>query len=146
MLMMISLLSKWRRSVIVGKLQSAKAHGENRQIMRNRSDLNLIKIRPRYRRRFNMLLDRSDQAISSTELQKNTRMLLDRLVNGSQDHYVVIRDNRPAAVMLPTAYYEALLDELTDLRLDAVARERLASLGQAKLLSHADMLTRFGDE
>ena len=93
-----------------------------------------------------MLLDRSDQAISSTELQKNTRVLLDRMVDGSQDRYVVIRDNRPAAVILPTAYYESLMEELEDLRIEALARERLSSIGQVNLVSHADMLARVGSD
>lgn len=91
-----------------------------------------------------MLLERADQAISSTELQKNARLLLDRMASGQQDRYVVIRDNRPTAVMLPTARYEALIDELEDLRIDAVARERLVTIDQVTLLSHADMLARLG--
>ncbi len=93
-----------------------------------------------------MLLERMNQAISSTELQKNTRSILDRLGDGSQDRYVVIRDNRPAAVLLPVASYEALMDELADLRLEALARERLATLPQAGTLSHADMLARFAQD
>ncbi|MDA8328947.1 MAG: type II toxin-antitoxin system Phd/YefM family antitoxin [Betaproteobacteria bacterium] len=92
-----------------------------------------------------MLLDRADQAISSTELQKNTRVLLDRIADGRQDRYVVIRDNKPAVVMLATGYYEALMDELDDLRIEAVARERLSSIEQVKLVSHADMLDRIGN-
>lgn len=93
-----------------------------------------------------MLLDRADQAISSTELQKNARQLLDRMADGTQDRYVVIRDNRPTAVMLPTARYEALISELEDLRIEAVARDRLASIGQVKTLSHAEMLARIGGD
>lgn len=93
-----------------------------------------------------MLLDRADQAISSTELQKNARLLLDRMAEGKQDRYVVIRDNRPTAVMLPTARYEALIAELEDLRIEAVARERLSSIKKRKPLSHAEMLKRFSSE
>lgn len=63
-----------------------------------------------------MLLDRADQAISSTELQKSTKVLLDRLLAGDQDRYVVIRDNRPTAVLLPIERYEALMEELESLR------------------------------
>jgi antitoxin StbD len=92
-----------------------------------------------------MLLDRADQAISSTELQKNTRLLLDRMADGRQDHYVVIRDNRPTAVMLPIARYEALMTELEDLRIEAVARDRLSSNGRLAPVSHAEMLARFAD-
>lgn len=93
-----------------------------------------------------MLLDRADQAISSTELQKNARLLLDRMADGSQDRYVVIRDNRPAAVILPTVRYEALMAELEDLRIDAIARDRLSSIGQVKLVTHADMVARIGSD
>jgi antitoxin StbD len=93
-----------------------------------------------------MLLDRADQAISSTDLQKNARLLLDRMADGSQDRYVVIRDNRPTAVMLSTARYEALTAELEDLRIEAVARERLSSVAQRERVSHADMLARFSDD
>ncbi|WP_432263197.1 type II toxin-antitoxin system Phd/YefM family antitoxin [Cupriavidus sp. TMH.W2] len=91
-----------------------------------------------------MLLDRADQAISSTELQKNTRVLLDRIATGEQDRYVVIRDNRPTAVLLPTDRYESLMAELEDLRIEAVARERLATLDSTKTISHADMQARIG--
>ena len=93
-----------------------------------------------------MLLDRADQAISSTELQKNARLLLDRMADGRQDRYVVIRDNRPTAVMLSTARYEALVAELDDLRVEAVARDRVATLNKITLLSHAEMLARIEDD
>ena len=93
-----------------------------------------------------MLLDRADQAISSTELQKNARLLLDRMADGRQDRYVVIRDNRPTAVLLSTARYEALMSELEDLRIEAVARERITSLAKVKPVSHANMMERFKDE
>lgn len=82
-----------------------------------------------------MLLDRSDQAISSTDLQKKTREILDRLTEGKQDRYVVMRDNKPAAVLLPTQMYEALMDELADMRIEAIARERIATFDPAKALT-----------
>ena len=74
-----------------------------------------------------MLLNRADQAISSTDLQKKTRELLDRISEGKQDHFVVMRDNRPAAVMMAAERYEALIEELEDLRVEAVARARLGA-------------------
>jgi antitoxin StbD len=90
-----------------------------------------------------MLLDRADQAISSTDLQKGTRELLDRMADGRQDRYVVIRDNRPTAVMFSVERYEALMAELEDLRIEALARERLATMDGVKPLTHAEMLERF---
>jgi antitoxin StbD len=74
-----------------------------------------------------MLLKTASQAISSTDLQKKTRELLDRIAKGGQDHFVVMRDNRPAAVMMATGRYEALIEELEDLRIEAVARARLGT-------------------
>ena len=74
-----------------------------------------------------MLLNRADQAISATDLQKKTRELLDRIASGEEDHFVVMRDNRPAAVMMATDRYEAMMNELADLRIEAVARSRLAT-------------------
>jgi antitoxin StbD len=71
-----------------------------------------------------MLLTNANQAISATDLQKKTRELLDRISSGEEDHFVVMRDNRPTAVMMATGRYEALLDELADLRIEAVARAR----------------------
>ena len=86
-----------------------------------------------------MLLDRSDQAITSTDLSKKTRLLLDQIANGSQDRFVVMRDNRPTAVMLATERYEALMDELEDYRVDALARDRLAASSNDKALSQDKM-------
>ena len=74
-----------------------------------------------------MLLNRANQAISATDLQKKTRELLDRISSGEEDHFVVMRDNRPAAVMMATDRYEAIMDELADLRIQEVARSRLAT-------------------
>lgn len=93
-----------------------------------------------------MLLDRADQAISSTDLQKNTRSLLDSLADGRQDRYVVIRDNRPTVVMLSTGRYEALMSELEDLRIEAKAHKRLATVDEARLVSHEEMVARFRSE
>lgn len=93
-----------------------------------------------------MLLDRADQAISSTDLQKNARLLLDRMADGSQDRYVVIRDNKPTAVMLPTKRYESLIEELEDLRIEAVARERINATPQPAFLTHEEMLSRISGE
>ena len=56
-----------------------------------------------------MILERTDQAISTTDLQRQGRTLLDRLQSGDQDKYVIMRYNRPACVMLPIATYEALM-------------------------------------
>jgi antitoxin StbD len=91
-----------------------------------------------------MILDRTDQAISTTDLQRQGKVLLDRLQSGDQDKYVVMRDNKPACVILPVAGYEELMDELEDLRIDAIAAERAATFDPSKAITHEEMLARFG--
>ena len=50
--------------------------------------------------------------------------------------------------MLPVDAYEAIMDELEDLRIEAVARERIRTFDPEKAVSHEEMMTRFaaGDE
>jgi antitoxin StbD len=85
-----------------------------------------------------MLLTNANQAISATDLQKKTRELLDRISSGEEDHFVVMRDNRPTAVMMATERYEALLDELADLRIESIARVR-ANTPRKDYLSRKEM-------
>jgi antitoxin StbD len=85
-----------------------------------------------------MLLKHAKQAISSTDLQKKTRELLDEISKGRQEHYVVMRDNRPTAVMMAAERYQALVEELEDLRIEAVARARLVTPRRA-YVSKKDM-------
>jgi len=94
------------------------------------------------------LMERSDQAISVTEVSRSAKAIFDKLVKGTQDRYVVMRNNVPAAVMLPVDAYEAIMDELEDLRIEAVARERMQTFDPAKAVSHEEMMTRFatGDD
>lgn len=92
------------------------------------------------------LLDRSEQAISVTEVSRSAKTIFDRLSKGEQDKYVVMRNNAPAAVMMPVSAYEALMDELDDLRIEMAARDRLASFDRTKALSHEEMLKQFGED
>jgi antitoxin StbD len=92
------------------------------------------------------LLERSDQAVSVTEVSRSAKTIFDRLCSGKQEKYVVMRNNAPAAVMMPVAVYEAMMDELDDLHIQLTARERLQSYDRSRAISHEDMLKRFADE
>ena len=50
--------------------------------------------------------------------------------------------------MLPVDVYEAIMDELEDLRIEAVARERIRTFDPEKAVSHDEMMAHFaaGDE
>lgn len=93
-----------------------------------------------------MILDRSDQAISATDLQRQGKALLDRLQSGDQDKYVVMRDNKPTCVMLPVTSYEALMDEIEDFRIVAIAAERAATFDPTKAIPLETMLKKYGVE
>ncbi len=90
------------------------------------------------------LLSRADQAISITDIVRSAKMFFDRIVSGKQDKYVVMRKNVPAAVMLSIKRYEDMTNELNDLRIDALAAERLANpVPESELISHEDMVARY---
>ena len=78
------------------------------------------------------LLERSDQAISVTDVSRSAKMIFDRLSRGEQKKYVVMRNNIPAAVMMPVTVYEALMDELDELQQKLRTRDRARNLAGKK--------------
>jgi len=94
----------------------------------------------------NALLERSNQAVSVTEVSRSAKSIFDRLSSGKQEKYVVMRNNAPAAVMMAVSIYEAMMDELDDLNIQLIARDRLQNFDRAKSISHEDMLKRFASD
>jgi len=94
----------------------------------------------------NSLLERSSQAVSVTEVSRSAKTIFDRLSSGKQEKYVVMRNNAPAAVMMPVSVYESIMDELDDLHIQLTARDRLLSFDRSMAISHEEMLKRFADE
>ena len=70
------------------------------------------------------LLERSDQALSVTDMTREAKEIMDKLGSGVQDRYVIMRNNAPAAVLMNIAYFEALIDEIADLKVLLLAQER----------------------
>jgi len=90
------------------------------------------------------LLKRADQAVSVTDFSRSAKQYFDRLKSGEQDRYVVMRNNAPAAVMLPVAEYEQLIDELDDLKVELIAAQRLTQLSEnTETISFEDMRSRY---
>jgi antitoxin StbD len=56
---------------------------------------------------------------------------------------VIFKDNEPAAVLLGVDAYQALQDELEDLRAERLAIERLPTLSDQNTVSLEDMEVRF---
>ena len=87
---------------------------------------------------------RTSETISVTDIQRRAKDIFERIENGEQDKYVVLKNNAIAAVLLPADRYEALMDELDDLRIGAMAAESISTFDRSKAISHAEMMARFG--
>ena len=89
------------------------------------------------------LLDRAEQAVSATTMVRSFSARLKDVTSGDVTHLVIFKDNEPAAVLLGVQAYQALQDELEDLRSELLAIERLRSLDETKTLSLEDMEAQF---
>lgn len=86
---------------------------------------------------------RPDETLSVTDIQRRVKEVFERIESGQQDQFVVLRNNGIAAGFLPVKRYEALIDELEDLRIDAIAAERATTFDPAKAITHEEMLAHF---
>lgn len=90
-----------------------------------------------------VLLERANQTLSITDMSRSTKDIMKKLSSGEQDRYVIMKNNSPAAVLMNINFYEALMDELDDLRIELVARNRLQNFDARQAISHEDMLAKF---
>ena len=90
------------------------------------------------------LLERVDQAISVTEVSRSAKEIFTKLEKGKQDKFVVMRNNAPAAVLLPVDAYEALIEEVEDLRSEIIAIRRMRDFDRSKAITHDKMVKKFG--
>jgi antitoxin StbD len=88
-------------------------------------------------------LDRADQAISVTAMVRGFSAKLKDISNRTTERLVIFKDNEPATVIINVDAYQELLDELEELRIEAVARERLANFHEADAVSHDSMRARY---
>ncbi|WP_416423522.1 type II toxin-antitoxin system Phd/YefM family antitoxin [Pseudomonas sp. App30] len=91
------------------------------------------------------LLDRAEQAVSVTALVRGFSAKLKEVTSRATDRLVVFKDNEPAAVILNVQAYQDMQDELENLRIEAAARDRLATFDAAKVISHSDMRARYAN-
>jgi antitoxin StbD len=87
---------------------------------------------------------RATDYISATVLSKKTSATLDALEKGDANKLIVLKNNAPKAILLSVESYEAMQEEMEDLRLTALALARLDSFEESKALSHAYILEKFG--
>ncbi len=89
------------------------------------------------------LLDRAEQAVSATAMVRGFSAKLKEVTSGKVSHLVIFKDNEPAAVLMGVATFQALQDELDDLRAERKAIDRLSTLDEEKTVSLKDMEARF---
>ncbi len=85
----------------------------------------------------------ADEMLSATELSKKTGSVLTDLAEHMHRKFVIMRNNRPHAVLLSMDEYEHLLEQVEDAELSQVAEERLADYNRKTVISHEDMQRRF---
>jgi len=68
---------------------------------------------------------------------------LKEVTSGDAPHLVIFKDNEPAAVLMGVDTFQAMQDELEDLRAERLASERLLTLEDEICVSLEDMEARF---
>ena len=82
--------------------------------------------------------------MSATTLSKKTSATLESLEKGEHEKLIILKNNAPKAVLLSIDAYEALQEELEDLRLTALAIARLHTFESGEAIGHDEMMARFG--
>ena len=86
---------------------------------------------------------RATDYLSATALSKRTSATLDTLEKGEAEKLIILKNNAPKAVLLSIEAYEAMEEEIEDLRLTALALARLETFDQKKTLSHNHVWKKF---
>lgn len=89
------------------------------------------------------LLERADQAVSVTTMVRSFSARLKEVSSRATDRLVIFKDNEPAAVIVNVDAYQEMLDELEDLRIEAIAHERISTFDKSKAISLSDMKARY---
>jgi len=87
---------------------------------------------------------RATDYLSATALSKKTSATLDALENGEAERLIILKNNAPKAILLSIETYEAMQEEMEDLRLTALALARLESFEEKKALSDEYIQEKFG--
>ena len=81
--------------------------------------------------------------ISATTLSKKTSATLDAFEKGETEKMIILKNNEPKAVLLSMDAYEAMEEEIEDLRLLSLALVRLETFDPKRALSHEHMMEKF---
>lgn len=87
---------------------------------------------------------RAKDYLSATALTKKTAATLEALEKGEAEKLIILKNNAPKAVLLSMDAYEAMEEELEDLRLANLALARLQTFTREKAISHEEMMEKHG--
>ena len=82
--------------------------------------------------------------LSATALSKKTSATLDSLEKGDTEKFIILKNNAPKAILMSIDAYEAMEEEMEDLRLATLAFARLQSFEPKEGFSHEQMMAKFG--
>jgi antitoxin StbD len=94
-------------------------------------------------RDMNALVGRIEQAVSVTEMTQNFSARLKAITHGEVDQLVIVEHDQARAVLMSVDAFQAMRDEIRDVRAECCAAGRSAALCDAKLMSIEDMEARF---
>lgn len=86
---------------------------------------------------------RIQDCLSATELSKKTSSTLESMEKGDMEKLVILKNNAPMAILMSIDAYEAMEEEMEDLRLATLAFSRLKSFKLEEALSHKEMMKKF---
>ena len=83
--------------------------------------------------------------LSATTLSKKTSATLEALEKGESEKLLILKNNAPKAILMSIEAYEAMKEEMEDLRLAALAIARMQSFSLKEALSHKQLMDKFGE-
>ncbi len=80
--------------------------------------------------------------LSATTLSKKTAATLDTLEKGDAEKLIILKNNAPKAILMSIDAYEAMEEEMEDLRLTALALARLQNFRSEDAIPHKKMMQK----
>jgi antitoxin StbD len=81
--------------------------------------------------------------LSSTNLAKHTAATLNSLGSGETDKLIILKNNSPKAILMSFEAYEAMEEEIEDLRLTGLALSRIQNFNPDETISHKEMMDKY---
>jgi antitoxin StbD len=81
--------------------------------------------------------------LSSTQLSKKTAATLNSIENGEINKLIILKNNSPKAILMSFESYEAMEEEIEDLRLTSLALSRIQNFNPEETISHKEMMDKY---